>query len=300
MQRENCLTLRRRSHWLRVEPYLYVLPALMFLLAMVLYPIMYLADLSVRKATMLRPPMPYIGSANFERVLSSSDFLQALWQTSIWTFASVVITGVLGLVSALLLHEKFRGRGLMRMLILLPWVFPYVAAAIMWRFLLTQPFGYFDAWLHAAGLIEPGIGALGSSGTAMVSAIVVNSWKHFPFIMLMLLAGLQAIPEDLDAAARVDGASWFQRLAYITIPMLRPVMFSSLLIFVIWSLNAFSIIFLLTDGGPGKATEIVPLHIYRLSFVSFEFGTAAAASAVLFMLGLVLASVYVRRMKEDL
>ena len=281
-----------------MEPYLYVLPAVIFLLAMVLYPVIYLADLSVRKAFMLRAPMTFVGSANFEKVLSSADFLQSLTHTAIWTASSVVLTALLGLASALLLHERFPGRGIMRVLILLPWVFPYVAAAIMWRFLLTQPFGHFDAWLHAAGLIEAGVGVLGSSDTAMMSAVLVNCWKHFPFIMLMLLAGLQAIPEELDAAARVDGASWWQRLWFITLPMLRPVLFSSLLIFVIWSLNAFSIVFLLTDGGPGKATEIVPLYIYRLSFVGFEFGLAAAASALLFVIGLILAFMYVRRMRE--
>lgn len=279
---------------------MYVLPAVAFLLAMVLYPVVYLADLSVRRAAMLRPPMKYIGSLNFERVLASSDFIAALLQTVIWTAGSVALTGMLGLVSALLLHEKFVGRGILRVLILLPWVFPYVAAAIMWRFLLTRPFGHFDAWLQSAGLVEQGVGALGSSSSAMLAAVVVNVWKHFPFIMLMILAGLQAIPQELEDAARIDGANYRQRLLYITLPMLRPVLFSSLLIFVIWSLNAFSIVFLLTDGGPGKATEIVPLYIYRLSFVSFEFGQAAAASAILFVIGMVMAMFYVRRMRETL
>lgn len=274
------------------------MPAVIFLLAMVLYPVIYLADLSVRKAYMLRAPMAYIGGTNFEKVLASQDFAQALLQTTVWTASSLVLTALLGLASALLLHERFPGRGIMRVLILLPWVFPYVAAAIMWRFLLTQPFGHFDAWLHAIGLIDAGAGVLGSSDTAMMSAVLVNCWKHFPFIMLMLLAGLQAIPEELDAAARIDGASWWQRLWFITLPMLKPVMYSSLLIFVIWSLNAFSIVFLLTDGGPGKATEILPLYIYRLSFVGFEFGLAAAASALLFVAGLVLAFLYVRRLRE--
>jgi multiple sugar transport system permease protein len=270
------------------------------MIAMLAYPLLYLIDLSVSQATMLRPPMAFVGWMNFSRVISDADFRQALAQTAIWTVSSVFLTVFLGFVSALLLNEKFPGRSILRVLILLPWIFPYVAAAIQWRFLLTQPFGHIDYWLHSIGLLEGGMGALGDSTTAMLTAIIVNSWKHFPFIMLMLLAGLQAIPDEIHDAARVDGATYMQRLRLIILPMLRPVLMISLLVFIIWSLNAFSIVFLLTDGGPGKSTEIVPLYIYRLSFVNFEFGLSSAASLILFSIGLVFALLYVRTMKETL
>ena len=283
-----------------LEPPLYVLPSVAFLLLMMVYPLIYLTDLSFRKALLLRPPMPYIGLDNFRAVISSDQFLNSLYNTFTWTAGSLVLTGILGLAAALLFNEKFKGCGFFRVIVLLPWIFPYVAAAIMWRFLLTHPFGHFHAWLETAGLIGGAEGALGSSETAIIFAIIVNAWKHFPFIMLMLLSGLQGIPQDLYDAAKVDGAGYFQQLRYVILPMLRPILFVSLLIFIIWSINAFSIVYLLTGGGPGDATEIITLLIYRLSFIGFDFGVASALSIILFGIGFIFSVVYAYRMREVL
>lgn len=281
-------------------PFLYVSPAALFLLMVMVYPLTYLVDLSLRKAFFLRPPMPYIGLDNFQAVLKSEEFLNSLLNTTIWTAGSLVLTAFLGLVAALIFNEKFKGAGLLRTLMLLPWIFPYVASAIMWRFLLIYPFGHFNALLTQLGLLQDGRGALDSSDTAMIFAILVNTWKHFPFIMLMLLSGLQGIPQAIYDAAKVDGATYIQQVRYVTLPMLKPILLISLLIFTIWSFNAFSILYLLTGGGPGKSTEIITLLIYRLSFIGFEFGLAAAASMILFGIGLIFSFCYVLRMQEAL
>ena len=283
-----------------LEPPLYVFPSVFFLLIVMVYPLIYLVDLSFRKARLLRPPMSYIGLDNFRAVFTSEQFLNSLYNTLTWTAGSLVLTAILGLAAALLFNEKFKGRGFFRVIVLLPWIFPYVAAAIMWRFLLTHPFGHFNAWLETLGLFRGNEGALGSSDTAMIFAIIVNAWKHFPFIMLMLLSGLQGIPQELFDAAEVDGAGYLQRLRYVIIPMLRPILFVSLLIFIIWSINAFSIVYLLTGGGPGDATEIITLLIYRLSFIGFDFGLAAATSIILFGIGFIFSLVYVYRMRDVL
>ena len=260
----------------------------------------YLIDLSIRKASFLRPPMPYIGLDNFLRVITSDQFLNSLTNTFVWTVGSLILTGILGLVTALVFHEDFKGRNIFRVIVLIPWIFPYVAAAIMWRFLLTHPFGHFNAWLSELGIIQGDAGVLGASDTAMIFAVIVNAWKHFPFIMLMLLSGLQGIPQALYDAAKVDGAGYIQQLRHITLPMLKPILYLSLLIFIIWSMNAFSIVYLLTGGGPGDATEIITLFIYRLSFIGFDFGLAAAASIILFGIGLVLSIAYIYTMREEL
>jgi multiple sugar transport system permease protein len=264
------------------------------------YPISYLIDLSLRKAAFLRPPMPFVGLKNFQAVLSSDQFWNSIYNTFTWTAGSLILTVSLGLVAALVLNEKFKGRGAFQVVLLLPWIFPYVAAAIMWRFLLSYPFGHFSAYLTNLGLLSGGRGPLDSSNTAMIFAVLVNSWKHFPFIMLMLLSGLQGIPQGIYDAAKVDGATYFQRVRYVTLPMLRPILLVSLLIFTIWSLNAFSIVFLLTGGGPGKATEIITLLIYRMSFIGFDFGVASAASLILFGIGFCFSLVYIYRMREAL
>ncbi|MGD0625458.1 MAG: sugar ABC transporter permease [Thermodesulfobacteriota bacterium] len=283
-----------------LEPPLYVLPAVLFLLSIMVYPLIYLIDLSLRKARYLKPPMPYIGWENFQAVLTSNEFLNSLYNTFTWTAGSLALTALLGLVAALLFNEKFKGGNFFRVVILLPWIFPYVAAAIMWRFLLTHPFGHFNAWLTGAGFIHGHLGALGSSDTAMIFAVLVNAWKHFPFIMLMLLSGLQGIPQELYDASKVDGASYLQQMRWVVLPMLRPILFVSLLIFIIWSINAFSIVYLLTGGGPGSATEIITLYIYRLSFIGLDFGLASAASIILFAVGLIFSLIYVYRMREVL
>jgi multiple sugar transport system permease protein len=267
---------------------------------MMVYPLIYLIGLSFRKALLLRPPMPYIGLDNFKAVITSDQFLNSLHSTITWTLGSLVLTAILGLAAALLFNEKFKGCGFFRVIVLLPWIFPYVAAAIMWRFLLTHPFGHFNAWLENLGLLRGSEGALGSSETAMIFAVIVNAWKHFPFIMLMLLSGLQGIPQELYDAAKVDGAGYIQQLRYVILPLLRPILFVSLLIFTIWSINAFSIVYLLTAGGPGDATEIITLLIYRLSFIGFDFGVASALSIILFGIGFIFSLVYVYRMREAL
>ena len=197
-------------------------------------------------------------------------------------------------------NEKFKGSAYFQGIVLLPWIFPYVAAAIMWKFLLTYPFGHFNALLTNLGLLEGGRGALDSSDTAMIFAVLVNAWKHFPFIMLMLLSSLKGIPQEIYDAAKVDGATYIQQTRYITLPILRPILSISLLIFTIWSLNAFSIVYLLTGGGPGNATEIITLLIYRMSFIGFDFGLAAAASMILFGIGFCFSLMYVYRMREVL
>ena len=288
--------INRRS----LEPILYVFPAVLFLLSIMIYPMIYLLNLSVRKASFLKPPMPFNGLDNFLAVIASDQFLNSVYNTLTWTAGSLVLTGILGLITALVFNEDFKGRNFFRVIVLFPWIFPYVAAAIMWRFLLTHPFGHFNAWLSNLGLISGDAGVLGSSGSAMIFAVLVNAWKHFPFIMLMLLSGLQGIPKELYDAAKVDGAGYIQQLRYVTLPMLRPVLFISLLIFIIWSINAFSIVSLLTGGGPGDATEIITLFIYRLSFIGFDFGLAAAASIILFGIGLAFSIAYVYTMREEL
>lgn len=288
---------RTRAKAKSFEPFWYVLPAVIFIASMMVYPLVYLIDLSVRKASFLRPPMPYVGAANYVAVLTSGEFLNSLWQTLTWTAGSAVLTAALGLVCALLFNERFPGRTVCRVVVLLPWIFPYVAAAIMWRFLLTHPFGHFNAWLSDLGLLRGDAGALGSSDTAMIFAILLNVWKHFPFMMLMLLSGLQGIPREVYEASTVDGAGYLQQVRYVILPMLMPVFLVSVLIFIIWSLNAFSIVYLLTGGGPGEATEIITLFIYRLSFIGFEFGLAAAASLVLFAMGLAVGLAYVSRLR---
>ena len=153
-----------------LEPIPYVFPAVLFLLSIMIYPMIYLLNLSVRKASFLRPPMPFNGLDNFLAVISSHQFLNSVYNTLTWTAGSLVLTGILGLVTALVFNEEFKGRNFFRVIVLLPWIFPYVAAAIMWRFLLTHPFGHFNAWLSNLGLISGDAGVLGSSDSAMANA----------------------------------------------------------------------------------------------------------------------------------
>jgi ABC-type sugar transport system permease subunit len=210
----------------------------------------------------------------------------------------VLVTFPLGLFVALALNEKFRFRAPLRLTVVLPWIIPYVSAAVMWRFLLLYPFGHFDFALRSLGIVHGGSGVLTSSPAAMIGVIAASVWRFYPFVMTMLLAGLQGVPLELYDAAKVDGAGPYRRFVHITLPQMLPTIMVVLLILTTWSMNAFSIIYLMTGGGPSFDTEIYSLYIYRKMFSQYQFGESAAASVILFLLGLIVSVTYVQWVKK--
>ncbi len=272
--------------------WLWIAPAVAVLLALSIYPLLFSVEVS------LRTPSGY-GLGNFARLARDRFFLVSLGQTLIYTTAALAAEFTLGLSLALLVNREFRGRGLLRSILLIPMLLPPVVVAVVWRLILNPEFGVLNGTLRSLGFNTSALTWTGAETTAMLSVILVDIWEWTPFLFLLLLAGLQGLPVEPFEAALVDGASRWQTLRRLTLPMLRPVIAIAVLLRLMDLLRVFDQIFILTQGGPGFATETVTLYIYRTAFRYWNFGYAAAMSFVLLAATTVIARGFLRLLKEQ-
>jgi arabinogalactan oligomer/maltooligosaccharide transport system permease protein len=239
--------------------------------------------------------------ANYEIVFNDKESRSVLGFTAVWTFVNVFFHFVIGLGLAVLMNRTLRFRGFYRLLLLVPWALPTFIAAFSWRYLYNDPYGFFVQALKAIGVADPPA-FLGDPTWAKVAVISANVWAGVPFMMVALLGGLQAIDSDLLEAAEVDGASAWQRFWGVTMPGLRPVASTVILLGIIWTFNSFVMIFLMTGGGPGTDTQILTTYAYRY-FADYQlYGIAAAYGVVTLSLLLVFSTFYrlvVRRLGEE-
>jgi ABC-type sugar transport system permease subunit len=269
----------RRFAWRLVSPALAVVALVaVFPLAWTLWESLHRHD--------LRMPWlghPFVGLANYREILSDQRFWEAMVHTVLFTAASVSLEIVLGLAFALALDRSFRGRGAARAAVLVPWALPTVVAGLLWRFL-------FDPQAGIAGDAD----WLTRSATAWVPVVLADVWKSTPFVALLLLAGLQGIDPALHEAAVVDGAGPWRRLWRVTLPLLKPALLVALIFRSLDAFRVFDLIYVLTGGGPGTATEPVSLYAFGVYFSSLRFGYGAALSVTVFLATFLLAVLYVR------
>jgi multiple sugar transport system permease protein len=268
---------------------IFVLPALIVLAMLIAYPVAYTGLLSVTNSQ-----GAFVGLANFRTVLSARATPQAFWNTIWFVGGSIVFQVVLGTATAILLNQNFVGRGIVRSITLVPWVVPGIVAATTWAWMFHTEFGIINYMLTGSGVLPEPIGWLTNRDTVMPVLIAINVWKLFPFVAIMVLAGLQSIPNDLYEAARVDGANFWQEVRFIMIPQVRSVIVAVTLLLVIWGLNSITIIYAITRGGPANRTLITPIQIFRLAFDSTQFNQAAALSVIFFAVALVIVIIYIR------
>jgi multiple sugar transport system permease protein len=273
---------------------LFALPALIVLGMLVAYPIAYTGVLSVTDQN-----GAFTGTENFRDVLALRATPQAFRNTLWWVGGSIVFQVVLGTATAILLNQQFFGRGVVRSIAVIPWVVPGIVAATTWAWMFHTEFGIINYMLTAPGLTDEPVGWLTSPNTVMPAMIAINVWKLFPFVAIMVLAGLQSIPKDLYEAARVDGATFWDEVRYITLPQVRPVIIAVTLLLVIWALNHITTIFAITRGGPANLTLITPIQIFRLGFESFQFNQAAALSVMFFVIAMVIVAFYIRFLASE-
>ena len=219
---------------------------------------------------------------------------QALWNTLWWVGGSIVFQVVLGVATAILLNQNFIGRAFVRSIALIPWIIPGIVAATTWAWMFHTEFGIINHMLTGVGVIPESIGWLTGGNTVMPAMIAINVWKLFPFVAIMVLAGLQSIPNELYEAARMDGANYRDEIWHIMLPQIRPVITAVTLLLVIWGLNAITIIYAITRGGPANRTLITPIQIFRLAFENIEFNQAAALSIIFFAIVMVIVFFYIR------
>lgn len=272
--------------------YLFLTPAIVAIVLVLFYPILNLFVTSFYSRPTFTRPSVFIGIKNYLEVLNDPIFPLAVKNTVIWTFGVTIGQVVLGMYFALLLHRRFPGRWLARMLVIVPWVLPGIVVAVTWRFMYSQDFGLINLVLRSIGLDSWAQSWLGNQQTAMIAVILVGIWKGFGFYALMFLAGLQTIPTELYESARIDGAGERQQLRYITLPLLRPVALTATVLGLIWTSNYFDAIFVLTGGGPARSTETLPMFIYNTAFSFYRTEEAMAGSNILMVIVLMLLAFY--------
>jgi len=254
-----------------------LLPSVVFVTILILLPILYNFYLTFHHVSVFDPRNPkFVGFTNYLRLLHNEVFWSDLVTAILYTFTSVLLMLVLGLAVALFLNQNFRGRNLLRGIVLLPYLIPTVCAVFMAKWMLDPMYGIVNAILQSLGGFT--INWLGSPIAAMASAIAVNTWKFFPFVEIALLARLQNISMTLYEAAEMDGATSYQKFVHITLPELASVMFVVALLRTIWAFNDFQLIYILTGGGPMNSTETLPLLAYREAFSKNNIGMGATVA----------------------
>jgi len=282
--------------WLHRVDYLYVAPALGVMLLVIAYPVYYTITLSFFKTSpsLAMADSAFVGFDNYATVLASDSFRDTTMNTAIWTFFSTLVSFALGFGAALALDREFVGRGVLRGLLLVPYVVSAVAASYVWRWIYHSDYGVIGALATALHLTDRPINFLDNTHTALASLIVVNIWKEFPFAMIMMLAGLQTVPEHLHRAAMVDGAGPWHRFWHVTAPHLRGVSVVTLLLMAVANLNSFTIPWIMTGGGPAGSSDIWITQVYQIAFGRVRFGLASAYSVILFAAMMALGVAYVR------
>jgi multiple sugar transport system permease protein len=276
--------------------YWFILPALLTMLVLIAYPLLYGVYISGFNTNLLNK-WDFVGLKYYIQILSDTEFLNKIWITL--KYAALVVAGnfVVGMSLALLLNREIKFRLLFRAILILPWLFPDVVVALLWKWLYNPLYGLFNYLLQSMHLIKTPIEWLDSQHFALFGVAIASVWKGYPLVMIMLLAGLQSISKDLYEAAEIDGCNKWQLFRHITIPGLMPVTLVVLILETVWWFKHFTIVWLLTAGGPINVTSVVSIDIYRTAFQSFQFGRASAMAVIVFVICLLMSYVY-RRLLE--
>jgi multiple sugar transport system permease protein len=272
-----------------------IAPTVLVFCAVILYPLIsaiYLSLFSIYTPTLAGE---WVAADNYTALLANGDFWNAVLNTLIWTVGTLILQLVFGVAMALLLNQSIVFQSLARSLVLFPYFLSTVVAVLVWRWLFNDLYGILNHVLLIAGLIDAPVNWLGQMPNAMISIILVGAWKYFPFVVIVVLARLQSIPEQLYEAATIDGAGPFQRFTDITLPQLRDVLVVVVLLRAIWDFKEFDLIYLMTGGGPVRATQTLSLLVYEEAFRLNRMGMAStyAVAMMLVLLGFTL--VYLRQ-----
>jgi multiple sugar transport system permease protein len=272
-----------------------VAPAVILLLAITAYPLVYNLwnSFHSENLSIATGQGGFVGVDNYTKMFKSSEWVSALLRTFAFAGASVAIETLLALGLALMLHRRFRGRGLLRVAVLIPWAVPTVVSATLWKTMFDPRAGFVD---YIFGLHTTWLAGVWTSWAAI---FVADAWKNVPFIAIILLAGLQVIPTEIYEAARMDGASWSQSFRRLTLPLLKPALAVALVFRLLSALLVFDVIYIMTGGGPGLSTETLSFLNWQTFLVDTDFGYGGAISVMLVVMCLVLAGIIMRVMRTS-
>lgn len=276
-----------------------MLPAAVLIFSLVIYPVGRLVWLSLQDFRLTAPHLrEFVGLDNYTGMFTDSGFLSSMRVTAIYGIGSIVLPAIMGLIMALIVNGAFKGRWIARVAVILPWAMPHSLSALTWAWILNTQRGVANDILLRTGIISDLVNWLGDPTLAMGALIFATTWKTGSFVALILLAGLQSIPDEFYDSAAVDGAGPFQRLMRITLPMLRPHFMIALIFRTIVAIQLFDFPYALTQGGPGISTRPLSMYVYRVTLGHMNFGYGAALAIVMSLLIIVLTVMYMRLLRE--
>lgn len=285
----------------RMQPYLYLSPVMILMILLLFIPIVLVIGYSFFDNVLVTPVSNWVGIENYQKVLTDDVFIKSMKNTVIFVGFNVVFHLLIGMAFALMVNVKCLGarvKAAFRVIYMLPWMFNATVIAILWK-LLLNPNGVINYILNDINVITGSIEWLSDRTIVFWVLTFINIWAGYPFYMISILAGLQGIPADLYEAARMDGASAIKEFFYITLPQLKPILVSIAMLDFIWTTQNFSLIWLLTAGGPAHATEMMSTYVYKTAFTSYEYSQASAAAVVILLACVVLAVFYVRNQTRE-
>lgn len=277
--------------------YAFVLPAALVMLGLIIYPLINGFVLSVFNTNLVRR-WTFVGPKYFIEELTNPEFLGKLGVTLEYAFLVVAGNLIIGMGLALLLNKPMPFRALFRAILILPWLFPEAIVALVWKWMFNPLYGPLTGLLQAFGIHNPP-NLLDSPTGAMAAIVFASVWKGYPLVLIMVLAGLQTIPQELYEAAELDGAGRLHSFINVTLPGLRPILVIVVILETVWWFKNFTIPYLLTAGGPVGSTSLISLEIYNTAFQSFQFGRAAAMAVIVFVICLAISLIYRRLIKDD-
>lgn len=275
--------------------YLVNAPLIIYLVCILLFPMVWGIYMSFTNKT-IGGDAVFIGLQNYIRLLQTAEYRISLKNTFVFTFFSIVLKLVFGLMMALALNQDFKGRNLVRALLMIPWTLPNIVAVYNWRWIFNPSGGIANHLLKTFGLIENDLIWFGSAGLAMASVVIANVWRGAPFFGISILAKLQTIPKDYYEAAEIDGANVWKRFIHVTLPEVKDVILLSTLMSTIWTLNEFETIWLLTGGGPNGSTQVMNVYSYRTAMRSMMLGRGIAVAVLAMPILILLISALTRKM----
>lgn len=280
-------------------PWVFLAPALLATAALVLLPVLNTLWLSLHQVILFRPrSRPFVGAENYTTALTDPVFWESLRHSLVWVVCAVALQFTFGFMAALLLNRTFAWRGIARALIVVPWALPSVIIGLIWTWMLDFNLGVLNHIGVRLGLLSHSVPWLAQADTAMASVILAVLWQGIPFFAVTLLAGLQAIPAELYEAAAIDGAGVWGKFRHITLPGLAGVIATAVLLRMIWVANSLDLILVMTGGGPGTATQTLPLHAFLTAWSGGNYGQGSALAVLLTFLLLGIVITYVWRSRE--
>lgn len=278
--------------------YRFISPAVIMMVALIIYPMVYGIYLSFYNTNLVNK-WKFVGLKYYLQAFTQSEFYTSVLLT--FLFMILVVAGhfLIGFILASVLNKKFVGRTIFRVIFMLPWLFPETVIALLFTWIMNPMYGVLNSILKSLGIISSNISWLGSAELAFPSVVAVCIWKGYPLVMTMILSGLQGISSDLYEAAKIDGANKWRQFLNVTVPGLKPVLTTTIILDSVWWFKQYTLVYTMTGGGPGTATDLISLNIYGTAFNDLRFGKAAAWGIIVFVICYLISKVYRMVLKDE-